>query len=252
MPRKRKPEKTISEAAIPRPPVSIWLRADYLTHTFHYRMPETVAVAAINPFVPSPLTVKMALVASFFREGDQNKAERMAKLLPFLEVKIKPPDGAIAFRAFMRYARPPKAGGKPQLKETGAIYVINPHMREYVIWSSPLSVYVGICQEDPKESVPLISEALQKISYLGCKDSLVTCLSVSQVSPDENECLKKLEGKEWETFHEGFVVRLADLIGQPQLKNLIPTQRKESDYKQFLFLIPRRLKAEGKVKIMHR
>jgi len=31
----------------------IWFKATYHFHTFHYRMPETAAIAAITPFVPS-------------------------------------------------------------------------------------------------------------------------------------------------------------------------------------------------------
>ncbi|MHA2621496.1 MAG: hypothetical protein V2G42_07820 [bacterium JZ-2024 1] len=254
MPRRKTRKKQESEAQAPEPlPVSLWLKAVYIAHTFHYRMPETVAVSAVNPFVPSPLTVKMALVAAFLREGDLEKASRIVQILPRLVVHILPPDGAIAFRAFMRYARPPAPKKKPsgRFTETGAIYGISPHMREYALWSSPLSLYLGLRGTSSPDVMALLKESLDKICYLGCKDSLVTCTGVSEVESPSPDSLTLLEDQAMQ-FQEGFVIRLAELKGAPKMETLIPAQRKPEDYSTHLYLVPRKLRAEGKVKIMHR
>src|SRR5579872_5862861 len=84
----------------------VWMRAEYHSHLFHYRMPETVAIAAVSPLVPSPLTVKMALVAALARDGDVEGARELAAYLPYLTDDaffIVPPKGAVTFKAFMRY-----------------------------------------------------------------------------------------------------------------------------------------------------
>jgi hypothetical protein len=104
-----------------------WLKADYVGHVFHYRMPETVAIASVNPVVPSPLTIKLALVASLLRDGRIGDAELLAPRLPDLEVRISPPDASIIFRALLRYVRPPAEGGPQRIDaNTGGAYGTNP------------------------------------------------------------------------------------------------------------------------------
>lgn len=244
--KKQKVEKVKTDKAVSSP-ARLWLRADYVAHVFHYRMPETVAIAAVNPFVPSPLTVKMALVAVFLREGRREEAEGVVNAMLHVEVRIKPPDGGIGFRAFLRYTRVPEAG-KRTLTETGGIYGISPHTREYVIWSGHLSIYLLI----PEKPSALFKEALWKIPYLGAKDSLVSCINVSEEKPDESECVIELKTEMLEIAKRGFIVRLAELKGSPDLMELIPTQRKEEHYRHGFFLVPGTLRASGKTKIFHR
>ncbi len=240
------PEKTQEQI-----PPSLWLRADYTTHIFHYRMPETVAIASVNPVVPSPLTVQMGMIASFLREGSKDKAEKIVNALPWLQVKIRPPQGAIIFRTFLRYTRVPEAG-KKSLAETGGIYGVSPHTREYALWSDYLSVYVRV----PEEIEEIATEALEKIPYLGAKDSLVTCLGVKRVEPVEGECVTEWARDFMDKTQGGFIVRLADFdlarIEGIKLIDLIPTQRTQEHYKQPLYFVPGGLTASGKTKIYRR
>lgn len=248
--RKRKSEAGEAQAPKTRPP-SIWLKAEYIAHIFHYRMPETVAIVAVNPIVPSPLTIKMAMIASLLREGREADAQRLLEALPWIKTKICPPEGAIAFKAFMRYARPPKAG-TTELFDTGSSYTISPHIREYALWSSPLIIYTRV----PKESENLVSEALSKIPYLGAKDSLMTCLNVEKAEPPEGTYVTELASDLLRGTEGGFIVRLADFNldpeAIPEVIKLIPTQREEDHYKLDLYWVPGELHAAGKVKIYRR
>ncbi len=231
-----------------------WLRADYMTHIFHYRMPETVAIAAVNPIVPSPLTVKMALIAAFLREGRRSDAGRVVRNLPHIEVRIRPPSGAIVFKAFMRYVRVPAIPKKGQKIErdgvTGGYYGVSPHVREYALWSDQLSIFVKI----PQRLRVLIEEGLRKIPYLGAKDSLVTCTNVAKEKPPEEGCVMKLTPDDIAKI-EGFVVRLADFNPERPIQDVLkvlPAQRDDKDYEQELYSVPGKLQTHGKVKIYQR
>jgi hypothetical protein len=225
---------TGSGQAAPADEPKVWLRADYACHVFHYRMPETVAIASVNPVVPSPLTVKMAPVAALFRDGRVDDAEQLAPRLPDMQVMISPPESALVFRALLRYVRPPADRGSDRIDaNTGGRYGTNPHNREFALWGGPgpdagvLSVFVNT----PQSLAEVVEAAMRHVSYLGAKDSLVTCLGVEQEAPDESACCKALrEGDPPPIGFGSFVVRLADLRpgAQVQLRELIPSQRGSS------------------------
>jgi len=223
----------------------IWLKATYHFHVFHYRMPETVAIAAVTPFVPSPLTVKMAMIASLFQLGDINGVEIVAKNMHKIEVKIVPPKAALSFKAFLRYRSPPAVESQEKgLDETGSYYPSRPHMREYVIFQDNLEIYV----RSPINLKKSIEKALKNVRYLGSKDSIVTCVEFSQVdgSPPENYCVNKLESQ------QGIVVLLADFKPDIQIDNvkqLIPGKRKEKMYEKVFYILPGSIKTKGKTKI---
>jgi hypothetical protein len=212
----------------------VWLRADYACHVFHYRMPETVAIASVNPVVPSPLTVKMAMVAALFRDGRVEDARQLAPHLPEMEVMVSPPESALVFRALMRYVRPPADRGSNRIDpNTGGRYGTNPHNREFALWGGPgsdsgiLSIFVNT----PQSLADVVESALRHVSYLGAKDSMVTCQEVRQEEPDESTCCKALaEGDPPPIDFGSFVVRLADMRRGAQLEliNLIPSQRGSS------------------------
>lgn len=227
----------------------VWLRAEYTAHVFHYRMPDTVAIASVNPLIPSPLTVKMAILATLLRDERVDEARRLAAWLAMARVLIQPPDGAITFKAFMRYVRVPaeKKAGEIDAA-TGGLYGVSPHIREYAIWDGSLAVFV----ETPERFQPIVVDALLRISYLGAKDSQVTCLGVSEVTPDERQCAQRTQGVT--DFEQGgVVVRLAEWVNAPDdLIQAIPTQRRETDYRTETYVMPGTLHATGKSKVYRR
>ena len=152
--------------------LEIWLKASFVTHSFHYRMPDTVAISSVNPAMPSPLTVQMAMLASYLREGQADKAQQLLDLMP-LQIKVRPPKGAIIYRSIMRYVRRPKDSNDFD-KNTGSGYKISPHFREFALLSSYLpetesaeSVNLEVYVQTSEEHQQLVTEALEQIPYLG-------------------------------------------------------------------------------------
>jgi len=223
----------------------IWLKATYHFHIFHYRMPESAAIAAVTPFVPSPLTVKMAMIASLFQLGDVNGAEIVAKNMHKIEVKIVPPKAAISFKAFLRYRSPPAVESEEKgLDETGSYYPSRPHMREYAIFQDSLEIYVKL----PVDIVDYGKRALKNIRCLGSKDSVVTCFDLREDNPShDSQCVSKLD-----YGNPGIVVLLADFkqsIQIQDLKQLIPGNRDEEMYEKLPYTIPGNVKIKGRSKI---
>lgn len=236
-----------------------WLRARYYTHTFHYRMPETAAINSVNPLIPSPLTVKMAMVAALLRARRVDDAQRLARELHNIQVGIRPPARAAVFRALMRYVRPP--GKEPESLSdhdsgTASSYRISPHYREYALWGGPLEVFLGV----PRGLADIAAYALTRIDYLGAKDSQVSCGGVDRI--DEDEALVT-----WATPDEavdddaadleilsagGVIVQLADLIKKAELDQLVPGARRRTHYAVRAYRLPGVLRARAGVREYHR
>lgn len=263
MPRRsRRPQRRTTPGPASSPPTAeeqVWLRADYSCHVFHYRMPETVAIASVNPVVPSPLTIKMALIASLLRNDQIDAAEKLAPHLPNVEVRIAPPDSALIFRALMRYVRPP-ADRQSTARDpnTGGKYGTNPHSREFAVWGGRgQDAHAGILRvflRLPASQAEVVERALWHIGYLGAKDSLVTCLEVQREEPREQECVAHRD-KASPAFGN-FVVRLADFVPGTalELRQLIPSQRDRRHYipsagEQSLCVLPGEVASYGRVKL---
>jgi len=223
----------------------IWLKAAYHFHVFHYRMPETAAIAAVTPFVPSPLTVKMAMISSLFQLGDVNGAEIVAKNMHKIEVKIVPPKAALSFKAFLRYRSPPAVESEEkELDETGSYYPSRPHMREYALFQDDLKIYV----KTPANLKENVKKSLRNIRYLGSKDSLVTCSHISEVNkpPSEEIFVNKLDRE-----LPGSVVLLADFkpgIMIKDVRDVIPGNRDERMYERTPYVLAGEMKIKGRSK----
>lgn len=234
----------------------IWLRARFLTHSFHYRMPDTVAISAVNPAVPSPLTVQMAMLAAYLREGEREKAQALLELLP-LKVRVRPPRGAVIYRGIMRYVRPPK---------DGAGYKISPHFREFALLDGPLEVYVLA----PAECRGLVAEALERVPHLGAKDSLVSCQGEVEAVPEPPpDCAVPLEDADLTELADYVVLQLADFGAREHLfppakgkrktqdkaltlERLLPSQRLKEHYRLGAYLVKGRVYSSGNVKVFRR
>ncbi len=224
----------------------IWVEVSYHFHVFHYRMPESAAIASVTPFVPSPLTVKMAMIASLFQLGDVNGAEIIAKNMHKIEVKIVPPTAALSFKAFLRYRSPPAVESEKRLDETGSYYPSRPHIREYAIFQDCLKIYVKL----PVDMADYGKRALKNIRYLGSKDSVVTCFELREDDPPhESQCISRLD-----YGNPGIVVLLADFKQGTRIQNLkqlIPGNRDKKMYEKLLYTIPRKVIAKGKTRVFY-
>jgi len=254
MPRKAKKKVEKAESVAPAPTSMQWLRADYHFHVFHYRMPGTVAIAAVTPFVPSPLTVKMALVAALLQSGDDYSAQALAPYLPKIEVHIVPPPSAFSFKAFLRYRSVPAVESAGGLDESGSYYPSRPHTREYALFSDVLTILLGL----PDSAIlDIVKQALLRIRYLGCKDSLVTCLSVWEVSKDDASTVIDSAVQPLREGVSGAVILGADFepSASVSLKDLIPGARKKEHYHRLspqLVFLPGAVVVKGRTRIFKR
>jgi len=231
-----------------------WLRAEFQCHSFHYRMPDTVAINSVNPSLPSPLTVQMAMLASLLREGRSGDAQTLLEHFP-LELRVRPPQGAIIFRAFMRFVRPPKSPDDLD-KNTGSGYKISPHYREFALLEGALEVYV----HTPLGQRALFTEALERIPYLGTKDSLVTCVGVDEVEAPPQNCAVRLAEYTPAEDDDLMMVQLADFDTQEvkakkaplTLENVLPSQRDKKHYRLDTYVLRGRLESQGNVKLFKR
>lgn len=248
---RKKKSSALEPAEITHP--KCWLKADYHFHVFHYRMPETVAIAAITPFVPSPLTVKMALVAALLQSGDDHLAQALAPYLPKIEVRIVPPSSAFSFKAFLRYRSVPAVESAGGLDESGSYYPSRPHTREYAIFSDLLTILLGL---PDKAILDTVKNALWRIRYLGCKDSLVTCLSVQEISQEDANAVMASAVQLLKENVSGAVILGADFKRSANvgLKDLFPGVRREEHYLHPPppFVLPGKIFTVGRSRIFKR
>jgi hypothetical protein len=209
-------------------------------------MPQTAAIAAITPFVPSPLTVKFAMVASLLQLGRHGEAESLARVLPQVKIWIVPPAAAFSFKAFLRYRSVPAVESAGGLDESGSFYPSRPHTREYSLLQGDLVIFVDI----PEEARGIALDALKNIRYLGCKDSLVWCEEVTPVDqPDVHTIIQPLKEQQ-----PGAVVLLADIKSDVaiELMQIIPGQRKEEHYAQEPYTLPGSIMTTGRTRLFRR
>lgn len=227
----------------------LWLKAVYHFHVFHYRMPDTVAIAAVTPFVPSPLTMKMSMVAALLQRGEHAEAEKLALALSRIKVKIVPPSAAFSFKAFLRYRSVPAVESAGSLDDTGSFYPSRPHTREYALFADDLTVFIGLQDDQLK---PVVEKALCSIRYLGCKDSQVWCRKVGVVKPDEIENTPHVVPFSGRVAGE--VILGADFADDARLtmKDLIPGSRKEEHYRRYPFVLPGRISVKGRTRVFVR
>lgn len=246
MPRKRKQSLQAPEQTQSLLSERCWLKAVYHFHVFHYRMPQTAAIAAITPFVPSPLTVKFAMVAALLQLGRHNEAQSLTQVLPQVEIRIVPPKAAFAFKAFLRYRSVPAVESAGELDESGSFYPSRPHTREYSLFQGDLVIFVGI----PQDVKAIALDALKAIRYLGCKDSIVWCKEVTPVNKsDIKAVVQPLKEQQ-----PGAVVLLADVKQgiTLELRQIIPGQRDESHYVHQPYTLYGSIKTRGRTKVFQR
>lgn len=86
----------------------VWLRADYeFPSTFSYRMPKVSGQFAIGSPIPSPATVKLALVdAAIRRDANVDEGRRIFDLVKTANVCAVPPPRMVCFRAVIKRLKP--------------------------------------------------------------------------------------------------------------------------------------------------
>lgn len=225
----------------------VWLKAVYHFHVFHYRMPETTAIAGLTSFIPSPLTIKMAMIAALFQIGDSVSVQGLLNNMDKTKVKIMPPKAALSFKAFMRYRSPPAIESDKGMDQTGSFYHSRPYIREYTLFHDNLTVFI----ETPINVKKTAEKALKNIRYLGCKDSLVSLEEITEERPEEDKCAKELVNLKV----PGVAVLLADFRPESTFNDiiqLIPGNRDENMYQKKRYVLPGKILTRGKTRLFAR
>lgn len=227
-------------ASAPSPPAApmVWLRADYeFPSTFSYRMPDVSAQFAIGSPIPSPATVKLALVDTAIRwRGDVNYGRQIFDLVKTLSVCVVPPPRMVRFRAFIKRLKPPHSSagaGAPTVESTG--------VRDYFLLNEPLSVFIKVPQAHANE----IRELLPRVRRFGTSDSLCWCIGVSEEAPDNRLCPQLLANHPPAQY--GLVVRLSDLSTLSQFDDFNPFGGNERQAKldKQVYVLPLTVKRSG-------
>jgi CRISPR-associated Cas5-like protein len=185
----------------------VWLRADYeFASTFSYRQPDTSAQFAVGVPVPSPATVKLALVDTAIRwSGRVDEGRRVFDLVKGSKVYVVPPPRIVRFRAFIKRLKPREGR---LLESTG--------VRDYFLLDGPLVIYIEVPQSNANE----IRLLLQRIRRFGTSDSLCWCTEVRDETPDVRLCPYRL--KDLPSGQGGLVARLSDLTDQSEFNGFNP------------------------------
>jgi len=217
---------------------SVWLRADYeFPSTFSYRMPDASAQFAIGLPIPSPATVKLALVDTAIRwSGDINEGRRIFEIIKTAKVCVIPPSRIVRFRALIRRLKPPhssKGPGAPTVESVG--------VRDYFLLDEPLSVFVEVPQSIAGE----IAWLLQRVRRFGTSDSICWCKEVREEAPDISRCPQRFGGLSH--AQEGLVVRLSDLTQASQFEGFNPFggNVREAKLEKEVYVLPLRVLRSG-------
>ncbi len=227
-----------SQLTKPQTGLMIWLRADYeFPSTFSYRMPDVSAQFAIGSPIPSPATVKLALVDTAIRwSGNVSEGRRIFDLVKTLKVCVVPPRRMVRFRAFIKRLKPPHSSAGP-----GAPTVESTGVRDYFLLDGPLSVYMKVPQAHADE----IRKLLLRIRRFGTSDSLCWCAKVSEEAPDNALCHQQLANLA-PTQH-GLVVRLSDLTDSSDFDGFSPFggDIRRANLKKQVYVLPLTVKRSG-------
>jgi len=158
----------------------MWLMIRYRPTTlFSLRYSAATSTGAKSLLVPSPYTIKMALVVSAIRwqgvEFAQDIFEMIRDLRP---VRIRPPEYAVVNRCFLKYQKPKEEKLSKKKRrdnyESPIGYQATVGFREYVYLQGLLEIALPIANEEQGHN--LVALAL-RVNYFGKRGSLMQFVS---------------------------------------------------------------------------
>lgn len=207
----------------------VWTCATYaFASTFSYRIPYFSSSYALSAPVPSPSTVKLALVASIInRTGDVDVGKKLFEKIRDSGITIELPEKIITLKAFMKRLKQKRKG-----QETT---VITPFgklverfestfgIREYIIYDGPLRIYI----DAPEDFVQDVLKSLKLVQYFGSSDSLCTCLETNISEPDLQKCIRPVESENEIFGAKGMVFLLTDFTEKTTFESVNPFSGKK-------------------------
>ena len=189
---------------------SIWCGYTRSTHLqvhspieFHISPPAMLS----QPPVPSPSTIKLALVASAInRDGNVETGKMLFEKIRDSAVTVELPEKLIAFKAFMKRLKQKRRGKEVTIKTSFGELVERFEstfgIREYIIYNSPLSIYIKISDESSAQEIMRYFKAIQ---YFGSSDSICTCLGTSLSDPDWQKCIRQANAESEKIQNKGVI-----------------------------------------------
>ncbi|MGQ9680611.1 MAG: CRISPR-associated protein Cas5 [Candidatus Bathyarchaeia archaeon] len=185
----------------------LWIGAKYhFASTFSYRIPNFSSSYALAAPVPSPSTVKLALISeTISRSGDVSKGKMLFEYLRDANVAIEIPSRIAAFKCFIK---------RLKQKRQGKGFDLTFGIREYLVYSDPLNILLEI----PDHSLNDIEKSLKTISHFGTSDSLCTCIEIINREPLWDKCPKVYSAGD----KKGIIFLLTDFTNKVAFDNVNP------------------------------
>jgi len=207
----------------------VWIRATYVfASTFSYRIPYFSSSYALSAPVPSPSTVKLALVASIInRTSDIEAGKKLFERIRCSMITFELPERIITLRAFIKRLKQKRKGQETTIKTSFGELVERFEstfgIREYIIYDGPIHVYI----DAQDESVQDVLKSLKLVQYFGSSDSLCTCLETNVSGPDLQKCIRPVDSKIEMFDKKGMIFLLTDFTEKTTFESVNPLSGKK-------------------------
>lgn len=217
----------------------MWIRASfYFPALFSYRIPNISPSYALASIIPSPSSVKLALVDAAIKfSGSVNYGVEIFNLIKTVKIEIEPPDKVSVLKFFIKRLKPSKTKSVGFEESFG--------IREYCHFIGLLKIYFEIPDRQSE-----IIELLQRLRRLGTSDSLLNCeAALIEAEPDLSVTCKLLNEIKPESLNlKGRpVVTLNELRGDAEFiqVNAFAGGRKGNPFVSKTFILPLIEKKKG-------
>jgi hypothetical protein len=184
----------------------VWIRATYaFGSAFSYRIPDFSSSYAMATPTPSPSTVKLALVATAIQKsGDVKAGARLFEEIKTSRVAIEVPKKIAVFKSFVK---------RLKQKRLGKGFESTFGIREYVIYSEPLTLFI-----ETRDNAEDIMKFLRATRYFGTSDSICTNIECTLCEPSWEKVPKPYSQEE----KEGVIFLLTDFTEDATFDSISP------------------------------
>ncbi|MBS7630103.1 CRISPR-associated protein Cas5 [Candidatus Bathyarchaeota archaeon] len=185
-----------------------WIGAEYnFASTFSYRLPDFSSSYALSAPIPSPSTIKLALVSGIIsRKGNIERGKQLFEQIRTVKVTTELPDRIATFKCFIK---------RLKKKRQGKGFEPTFGIREYIIYNGPLRIFLNVSNQVMDD----VKDALKAVSYLGTSDSLCTCTEFNIREPLWNKCPQLYDS---EHGKEGILFMLTEFTNEVAFENVNP------------------------------
>ncbi|MDM7911883.1 MAG: hypothetical protein QUS09_02190 [Methanotrichaceae archaeon] len=180
--------------------MATWLKAELEFASFYsYRMPGLSPQYALASPVPSPASLRLALVdASIQYSGDPEYGRQVFEWVKTAPLWVLPPERVSILKLFVKRLKRPKI--------TGDMLVPSTAVREYCHLGGPLEVYIEVTK--PQE----IASLLVRTRRLGTSDSIITARVQETEGPPLDLCWRRLSDLDLPTHPVNYENRLVVML----------------------------------------